>query len=175
MRILPLLAAAILATPALAQSPDHWHGEARTILEHLVSVRSSEGHRNVPALDAYLQQRFVAAGVPASAIQRLPLGETEAMVVRIAGRDRAAKPILLSAHLDVVDANPRDWTRDPFKLIEQDGYFFGRGVSDDKTSATQFAVTIERLAREHKRPSRDLIFAFIGDEETAEATTAFWM
>lgn len=172
MRILPLLAAALLATPALAQTTDHWHAEARAILDHLVSVRSSEGHHNVPALDEYLQRRFVAAGVPASAIQRLSLGETEAMVVRIVGRERAAKPILMSAHLDVVDANPKDWTRDPFKLVEENGYFFGRGVADDKTSATQLAVTIERLAREHKQPSRDLIFAFVGDEETSEQTTA---
>jgi len=172
MRILPLLAAFLVATPAFAQAPDQWHAQARAMLDHLVSVRSSEGHHNVPALDDYLARRFVAAGVPASAIVRLPLGETEAMMVRIAGRNRAAKPILMSAHLDVVDADPKDWTRDPFKLVEENGYFYGRGVADDKTSAAQLAITIERLAREHKTPSRDLIFAFIGDEETTEATTA---
>lgn len=151
---------------------DPWHAQAREVLEHLVSVRSSEGHHNVPALANYLAARFTAAGVPASAITHLPLGETEAMVVRIKGRDPARKAILFSAHLDVVDANPKDWTRDPFKLVEENGYFFGRGVADDKASAAQLAITIERLAREHKVPSRDLIFAFIGDEETSEATTA---
>jgi len=170
----PLLAALLLAAaPAAAAIPaDPWHAQARAVLEHMVSVRSSDGHRNVPALADWLAQRFIAAGVPASAIVHLPLGETEAMVVRIAGRDRAKKPILMSAHLDVVDANPKDWTRDPFRLVEENGYFFGRGVADDKTSATQLAITIERMAREHKVPSRDLIFAFVGDEETSEATTA---
>ena len=58
------------------------------------------------------------------------------------GRDRSLKPILLLAHIDVVEANPADWTRDPFTLVEENGYFFARGASDDKALALTHAVTL---------------------------------
>ena len=170
----PVLAALLFAAaPAAAATPANpWHAEARAILEHMVSVRTVEKTGNTPKLQAWLRDRFVAAGVPASAITLVPIDDTQAMVVRIAGRSKAKKPILFSAHMDVVDADPKDWTRDPFKLVEENGYFFGRGVLDDKNSATQEAVTILRLAKERKTPARDLIFVFIGDEESTMATTS---
>ena len=169
--LLPLIALCLSAPAIAAPAADQWHATGRAILAHAVSVRTAAGQNKVPELAAWLRARFIAAGVRADAITTLPVEDTAAMVVRIEGRDKTAKPILISSHLDIVDANPKDWTRDPFTLVEEKGYFFGRGVADDKVSVAQMAVTIERLAQSGKRPSRTLIFAFIGDEETSMHTT----
>jgi acetylornithine deacetylase/succinyl-diaminopimelate desuccinylase-like protein len=73
--------------------------------------------------------------------------------------------------MDVVDARPEDWTRDPFKLVEEDGYFFGRGTGDNKTGIVAMASAVLRLKASGKKPRRTLVFAFIGDEETGMDTT----
>jgi acetylornithine deacetylase/succinyl-diaminopimelate desuccinylase-like protein len=81
---------------------------------------------------------------------------------------------LLLAHLDVVEARREDWTTDPFTLVEKDGYFYGRGVSDDKAMAAIFVDTLIRLTREGWKPSRDIILALTADEElgSSSGTTA---
>jgi acetylornithine deacetylase/succinyl-diaminopimelate desuccinylase-like protein len=96
----------------------------------------------------------------------LPSGETTAMLVRIPGRDAKAKPILFSAHMDVVDARPEDWTRDPFKLVEENGFFLGRGTSDNKAGVAALVSTLLRFRKEGRTPRRTLVFGFVGDEET---------
>jgi acetylornithine deacetylase/succinyl-diaminopimelate desuccinylase-like protein len=73
--------------------------------------------------------------------------------------------------MDVVDARPEDWTRDPFKLVEENGYFFGRGTGDNKAGIVAMASAILRLKASGKKPRRTLVFAFIGDEETGMETT----
>jgi acetylornithine deacetylase/succinyl-diaminopimelate desuccinylase-like protein len=73
--------------------------------------------------------------------------------------------------MDVVDARPEDWVRDPFRLIEEEGVFFGRGTTDNKAGVTAMMTTILRIQASGKRPQRDLVFAFVADEETAMATT----
>jgi acetylornithine deacetylase/succinyl-diaminopimelate desuccinylase-like protein len=73
--------------------------------------------------------------------------------------------------MDVVDARPEDWKRDPFKLIEENGYFYGRGTGDNKAGVTSLVSTILRMKAAGHRPRRTLVFAFIGDEETGMATT----
>ena len=69
--------------------------------------------------------------------------------------------------MDVVDARPEDWQRDPYKLIEENGYFFGRGTLDNKAGVVALMSTILRLHKEGVKPRRTLVFAFVGDEETA--------
>jgi len=81
------------------------------------------------------------------------------------------KPILLLAHMDIVDARPEDWERDPFTMIEEDGYFFGRGTHDNKLGVTALVSSFIRLKGEGFTPKRDLILAFSGDEETGMETT----
>jgi acetylornithine deacetylase/succinyl-diaminopimelate desuccinylase-like protein len=81
------------------------------------------------------------------------------------------KPVLFIAHMDVVTANPSEWLRDPFTLIEEDGYFFGRGTADIKSEIVAITTAFMRLRREGFVPNRDLIIAFTGDEETSQATT----
>ena len=165
-----LLAAAI-SLPALAQAPRH-QAEAREMFERVISFRTSIGQGQVPAMAAYIEQKLRAGGVPAEDIVRLPSGETVALLVRVPGTDAGARPILLSAHMDVVDARPEDWKRDPYKLIEEDGYFYGRGTVDNKAGVVAMASTILRLRAAGQKPRRTLVFAFVGDEETGldEAT-----
>jgi acetylornithine deacetylase/succinyl-diaminopimelate desuccinylase-like protein len=100
----------------------------------------------------------------------LPEGETAALVVRYRGSGEGGKPILLLAHMDVVTAKPEDWERDPFKLVEENGFFFGRGTSDVKSQIALLTTTFLRLKREHFVPTRDLIIVFTGDEETSADT-----
>lgn len=167
------LAAAALASPALAQTPaDPWAAKAKEILAASIPFKTTESQKEVPQYVRYLVGEFRKAGVRDDQITVLPVDGTEALVVRIPGRDRAKKAILFSAHMDVVEANPKDWERDPFKFIEENGFYFGRGISDDKAGVAQLATLIIRMSQQKLTPSRDLIFAFIGDEETAMKTTA---
>jgi acetylornithine deacetylase/succinyl-diaminopimelate desuccinylase-like protein len=119
----------------------------------------------------YLAEKFRSAGFPSEDIHTLPLGETASLIVRYAGDGTGGKPILLLAHMDVVVAKREDWTRDPFTLVEENGYFFGRGTSDIKGDIALIAATFLRLKDEGFVPNRDLIIAFSGDEETDMATT----
>ena len=86
------------------------------------------------------------------------------LVARLRGSG-ARKPILLLAHLDVVPANREDWSVDPFKLIEQDGYFYARGSGDDKYMAAAFVTNLIRYKAEGYKPDRDIIVALETDEE----------
>lgn len=172
MRTFVLATVALLAAvPAAAQQPDPWQAKAREILARSVAFKSSAKMKETPGLAAYLADEFRKAGVPAAQITTVPVGETVALVVRIPGRDRARKPILFSAHMDVVEADPKDWQRDPFTLTTDGPFFYGRGSSDDKTGVAHLSTLIIRMAKESLTPSRDLVFAFIGDEETAMRTT----
>ena len=156
---------AMVSSGADAQTAPH-EVQARAIYERIIGFRTAEGHKQVPPMAEYLAETLRAGGVPAADIAMLPSGETTAMLVRIPGRDAKAKPILFSAHMDVVDARPEDWTRDPFKLVEENGYFFGRGTSDNKAGVAALASTILRLKTERRRMRRTLVFGFVGDEET---------
>ena len=90
------------------------------------------------------------------------------LVARLRGTG-ARKPILLLAHLDVVEARREDWSTDPFKLIEQDGYFYGRGTGDDKSMAATFVANLIRYKQEGYKPDRDIILALETDEEILDA------
>jgi len=136
-----------------------------------VGIESSVGKGNVPAVANYLAGLFLAGGFPAADVHVLPLGETASLVVRYRGNGRGGRPIDLIAHMDVVTANRGDWQRDPFRLIEENGYFFGRGTSDVKQEVALITTTFLALKARGYVPTRDLIVAFSGDEET-EMTTA---
>jgi carboxypeptidase PM20D1 len=154
-----------------AQTADH-QKEARQILEKLVSYRSAAGHgAQLVATARYIESTLRAGGLDASDVLVLPHKETAAVLARVRGTDASRRPILFSSHFDVVDARPEDWQRSPFVLVEENGMFFGRGTIDNKTGVTSLMSTILRLQRSGQRPQRTLVFAFIGDEETAMETT----
>src|SRR5262249_7744399 len=85
------------------------------------------------------------------------------------------RPLLLLAHLDVVEARREDWSFDPFTFLEKDGYFYGRGTSDDKGMASQFLANLIRLKEEGFRPQRDLILALTADEEGGIFNGVQWL
>jgi acetylornithine deacetylase/succinyl-diaminopimelate desuccinylase-like protein len=172
--ILGLFLGLSLATPAAAQDAPYQR-QARQILERLVSFRTAAGQGQVPPMIAYIQQTLRAGGVADADMVVIPHEETAALLVVIPGadqRDRGhPRPILFSAHMDVVDARPEDWQRSPFALVEENGTFFGRGVLDNKTGVTAMISTILRMRAANHRPATTLVFAFIGDEETTFGTT----
>jgi len=173
----------VLCCPAAysqSMSADYTADYQRTALDiyrHIISVRSAAGHGNVPEVANYLADRFRDGGFDDADIHVLPQTlstgeETASLVVRYEGNDSSGRePILLIAHMDVVDALPEDWERDPFTLVEEGGYFFGRGTLDDKFGITTLTTTFLRLKAAGFVPNRDLILGFTGDEETGMETT----
>lgn len=167
---LAALAFVLLPAGVAAQTAPH-QAQARQIFERIVAFRTAATQGKVPAMAAYLAETLKAGGIPAEDIVILPDGEAAAMLVRLPGKDPKARPILFSSHMDVVDARPEDWERDPFKLIEENGYFYGRGTGDNKTGVMSLVSALLRMKAAGHRPRRTLVFAFIGDEETGMATT----
>jgi acetylornithine deacetylase/succinyl-diaminopimelate desuccinylase-like protein len=146
--------------------------QARAIFERVIGFKTSVGMGQVPVMAVYLADELRAAGFPEADIHIFPLGETASMVVRYRGDGSDGKPILLMAHMDVVTAKRDEWQRDPFVLVEEKGFFFGRGTFDIKGGLTCEVATFLRLKAEGFVPTRDLILMFTGDEETTEDTTA---
>lgn len=159
-----------VALPAAATTLDANQAQARDIFSHLIAFKTEIGQGQVPVMANYLADQFRAAGFPESDIHIIPYGETAAMVVRYRGDGSGGKPIALMAHMDVVTAKPEDWQRDPFKLVEENGYFFGRGTEDIKSGVTVLAANFIRLKKEGFVPTRDLIIVYTGDEETSQDT-----
>jgi acetylornithine deacetylase/succinyl-diaminopimelate desuccinylase-like protein len=154
----------------MATTLDANQAQARDIFSQLIAFKTEIGQGQVPVMANYLADRFRAAGFPDSDIHIIPYGETAAMVVRYRGNGTGGKPIALMAHMDVVTAKPEDWQRDPFKLIEENGYFYGRGTEDIKSGVTVLAANFIRLKKEGFVPTRDLIIVYTGDEETSQDT-----
>ncbi|MDA0311652.1 MAG: M20/M25/M40 family metallo-hydrolase [Gemmatimonadetes bacterium] len=146
--------------------------QALDIYRTIIGYRSSATHGSVPEVATYLAEQFKAGGFPSEDVHVLPFEveggeETAGLIVRYRGDGSSGdRPILLLAHMDVVDALPEDWDRDPFTLVEEDGYFFGRGSLDDKFGITMLTTTFLRMKAEGFVPNRDLVIAFTGDEET---------
>ena len=145
--------------------------ETMAMLRHAIAAQTVEGKDQVPAFAQYLAGKLESAGFAKSDIEIIPVEHTAALVVHYRGSDKSLKPILLSAHMDVVAANPADWQRDPFRLIEENGYLYGRGVADMKTNVIALIETFMRFKREHYVPKRSMIMVFSGDEETDMAST----
>lgn len=146
--------------------------KALEIYRTAIGIKSTANHGETPKLARYLASQFKAGGFADEDIHVLEVGGTAALVVRYHGDGSSGKaPISISAHMDVVEANPADWEREPFKLIEENGYFFGRGSADDKLGMTAVVANFLRLKAEGWVPNRDLIIAFSGDEETGMIST----
>jgi acetylornithine deacetylase/succinyl-diaminopimelate desuccinylase-like protein len=172
-RTVTALAGAFLlfAGAAHAQAPSAaQRGQAREILRRTVEMDTSVEGGRVPDMAAYLAGLFRDGGFPADDIHVIPHEQTAALVVRYRGDGGGGRPILLIAHMDVVTAHRADWERDPFSFVEENGYFFGRGVFDNKAGLTAMTSTFLTLKAEGFTPTRDLIIAFSGDEETTGAS-----
>src|SRR5438034_10049645 len=149
---------------------------AREILKELIEINTTDtpGGNVTRAADA-VAARLKAAGFPAGDMQVLgPDPRKGNLVARLRGTG-AAKPLLLLAHLDVVEAKREDWSFDPFTFLEKDGFFYGRGTSDDKAMAAQFVANLIRLKQEGFTSDRDLILALTADEEGGNFNGVEWL
>jgi acetylornithine deacetylase/succinyl-diaminopimelate desuccinylase-like protein len=138
---------------------------AREIYKEMIESKSGFTTGSTTDIAQAVAARFKAAGFPAADIfvgGAIPRKAN--VVVRYRGSG-ARQPILLLAHIDVVEALPADWTVDPFTLLEKDGYFYGRGTMDDKAQAAVWVANLIRYRREGFQPDRDLIVALTADEE----------
>ena len=153
---------------------------AREIYKQLIEINTVDSVGSVTKAAQAMAARFRAAGFPANDVKVLvPAGHPTKgnLVVRYRGRGGAPakKPILLLAHLDVVAAQRADWPRDPFILHEENGYFLGRGTSDDKAMAAIFVANLLQMKQQGIVPDRDLILALTADEENGDANGAEWL
>ena len=149
---------------------------ARDLLRELVEIDSTSAFGSTAAAKA-MAARFRSAGFPESDIILAgPTPDKQNLVVRLHGKG-AARPILLIAHLDVVDAPREGWSPglDPFRLTERDGFFYGRGVLDMKNGVAALVATMIRFRAEGLVPSRDIIVALTADQEGGNANGVYWL
>jgi acetylornithine deacetylase/succinyl-diaminopimelate desuccinylase-like protein len=172
-----LLCAALLVASLHASSQPADPALAREVLRELVSIRTVHPGGDNTAAARAAARRLIEAGFDPADVQVLePAPLKGNLVARLRGSGEL-KPILLLAHIDVVDALPESWSHgiDPWALTERDGFLYGRGVMDDKASAAMFVAVLARLKREGFRPRRDIILALTADEETGTHNGVAWL
>jgi acetylornithine deacetylase/succinyl-diaminopimelate desuccinylase-like protein len=164
--ILCTLAAAASASEQLKLKP---HEQlARDIYQELVEINTSQSAGDMYQASQAMAARLKAAGFPDADVKAFQTAPKRGnMVARLHGTGKK-KPMLLLAHIDVVEALRSDWTTDPYKLVEKDGYFYGRGTGDDKFMAAAFVANLIRWRKEGYRPDRDIILALTTDEEISD-------
>ncbi|UYY78859.1 M20/M25/M40 family metallo-hydrolase [Sphingomonas sp. R1] len=181
MRLRRLFTAAALVGASLGPSvhaQDHPQAEAQALelLKRGIGFRTVAGPGNqTPAYAAYLKQVLVAGGFAERDVEIVPMGDTAYLVARYRGTGKArggAKPLLISGHMDVVEAKPADWTRDPFTAVIENGYVYGRGATDMKYDLSTMVATLIDLKRTGFTPGRDIVLLLSGDEETMMRTAA---
>ena len=161
----------LLALPdaALAQTRDENQTLAFAIYKELVESNTVTATGDTAAAADAMAARLLAAGFAPEDVKVFkPAPRKGNLVARLRGSG-SRKPILLLAHLDVVPAKREDWSTDPFKLVEQDGYFYGRGTSDDKFMAAAYVANLIRYKQEGYKPDRDIVVALETDEEILDA------
>jgi acetylornithine deacetylase/succinyl-diaminopimelate desuccinylase-like protein len=143
---------------------------ALAIFKELVEINTVTATGDTERAAEAMAARLRAAGFAGPDVQVLVSAPRKGnLVARLRGTGKR-KPILLLAHTDVVDARPEDWSFDPFKLTERDGYFYGRGTTDNKFMAAAFVANLIRYKQEGYTPERDIIVALEADEEIGDAT-----
>ena len=170
-----LAALALFSAPAAmaAPAPQHPQAEAQTLdlAKRLIALRTVEGPGNQTgaALDL-IKQALVGGGWQAGEVEIVPVNDTAYLIATWPGRNPQLKPLVISGHMDVVEAKAADWTRDPFTPVVENGYLFGRGASDMKFDAAQVTASLIELRRSGFRPARTIVLQFSGDEETSMKT-----
>ena len=180
--VLPCLVLVGVATPGASPPPAAQPATLaphqrllREIYQELIEINTTDSvGDNTKAAEA-MARRLLAAGFPAADVQVLvPAPRKGNLVARLHGSG-ARRPLLLLAHLDVVEANREDWSVDPFTLLERDGYFYGRGTTDDKAMAAAFVTNLIRFKQEGFVPDRDIVVALTADEEGGGHNGVAWL
>jgi len=167
------MAAAIgtLGVAARAQTPASGEGAFRDLYKELIEINTTRSVGSCTRAAEAMRARLLSAGIAAGDAQILAPPDRPqdgALVAVLHGRERQAKAILLLAHIDVVEARREDWQRDPFKLVEENGWFYARGASDDKAMAAVFTDALIRYRQEGFKPRRDIKLALTCGEETPD-------
>ena len=170
----PALLILLLTTvPLTAQSGPN-DARAREIFKELIEINTTDTPAgNLTTAAEAMAARLKAAGFTDMKVLG-PDPRKGNLVARLRGTG-ARKPLLLLAHLDVVEAKREDWSFDPFVFLEKDGFFYGRGTSDDKSMASQLVANLIRLKQEGFTPDRDLILALTADEEGGAFNGVEWL
>lgn len=177
------LAAALVAlaivTPAAAQAPQPGEAAFRSLYKELVETNTTFSAGDCTLAAQRMAARLKTAGFPDSDLTVFtPPGRPKdgGLVAVYPGKDPRAKAILLLAHIDVVEAKREDWTRDPFTLVEEGGYFYARGASDDKAQAAIFTDLLIRFRQEGFRGRRPIKLALTcGEEGGGHVNGAAWL
>jgi acetylornithine deacetylase/succinyl-diaminopimelate desuccinylase-like protein len=172
LRRLPALAFALLAlaAPLSAQTGKDPAAKAleREILKQLIEINTSDSAGHTPDAAKAMADRLLNAGFPATDVRVLGYNPRyQSLVARYRGRSAGKKPVLLMAHLDVVDARREDWSTDPYQFVEKDGFYYGRGTEDVKDGVAMLIANFIRYKKEGFVPDRDLIIVLTADEETS--------
>ena len=167
---------AVLGASVLGAQSGPNDARAREIFKQLIEINTTDTPAgNVTTAAEAVAARLKAAGFAAEDIQILgPDPRKGNLIARYHGTG-ARRPLLLLAHLDVVEAKRDDWSFEPFVFLEKDGFFYGRGTSDDKAMASQFVANLIRLKEERFTPDRDLILALTADEEGGTFNGVDWL
>src|SRR6476469_9701296 len=171
-----LASTAVLAAPAATLTPAQ-HDATHAMFEHIIDIPTVIGRHRVPEEAQFVADQFKGAGFPEADIHVVPYhtgsattgdDDTAALIVRWrAAGNPSAPPILLMGHMDVVEAKAEDWSAtDPFKMVEKDGYYYGRGTIDMKDGIVAIRRAMIDLKASGFKPKRDIVVLFTGDEET---------
>ncbi|MEG8017199.1 M20/M25/M40 family metallo-hydrolase [Sphingomonas sp. LR55] len=172
LKLLLACTAAMTALPAAAQAQTA-ATNGLEIAKKMIAFRSVRGPSNqTPQLAAYLKSVLVGGGFAASDVTVTPVDDTAYLVATWKGSDAALKPIVLSGHIDVVEAKPADWQRDPFTAVVENGYLYGRGATDMKLDAALAIATLLDMKKAGYAPKRGIVLALSGDEETVMKTSS---
>ncbi|MGA2186930.1 MAG: M20/M25/M40 family metallo-hydrolase [Steroidobacteraceae bacterium] len=163
--------AGLLVTLVAAAAPPQDEAAFRALYKELVETNTTRSVGSCTRAAQAMRARLLSAGIPAADTQILAPADRPndgALVAVLHGTDKRTKPILLLAHIDVVEAKREDWERDPFTLVEENGWFYARGASDDKAMAAVFTDSLMRYRTEGFKPRRDIKLALTCGEETPD-------
>jgi len=165
----------ITVSSGTARSANHQRADAQALdlAKQAIALRSVRGPDNrVPQVAALFKSALVAGGFNDADVTITPVDDTAFLIARWRGREGSLKTLVILGHMDVVEAKPSDWQRDPFTPVTENGLLYGRGASDMKLDDALAVAALIELKREGFTPRRDIVLAFSGDEETTMKTTA---
>jgi acetylornithine deacetylase/succinyl-diaminopimelate desuccinylase-like protein len=159
------------------ESADAIHQTAHDIFQQLIEINTTDSIGSTTVAAQAMAKRLIDAGFPAADVTVVGPNERKGnMVARYRGKAGSRlKPVLIIGHLDVVEARRGDWTTDPFRFVEQSGYYYGRGTQDMKDSDAIAVTDFIRLKQEGFVPDRDIILALTADEEGGTSNGVDWL
>ncbi len=167
MIVRSFIVSALLSSAVAAQTPpDARRQYERDLFEKIVEIPTVAGRTaEFGKLTTLLKAEFAKAGITNVVVKDHDGSQT--LIARWpAARPSGKKPILLMAHMDVVEAKASDWQNPPFEFREKDGHYLGRGSADNKSQLTGIVLALQELKRQGFQPTRDIVVLFTGDEET---------